>query len=314
MDYVTLGRTGLKASVMGLGAGGASRLGQGTGKTEAESVAVVREALDAGVNFIDTAESYGNEEIIGKAIDGRDRGGIIVSTKKTSAVDGRPVRADELSLGLDSSLRRLGTDHVDVYHLHGVAVDHYDYAAGELVPEMLKLKAAGKIRFLGITEAFGSDSAHRTLSRAVQDDCWDVMMVGFNILNQCARERVFAEAIRKRIGILVMFAVRRAFSDPERLGEIMDDLARRGRIDSDPGRKHDSLGFLVHEAGGATGIPDAAYRFCRYEPGVHVVLSGTGDPVHLRANLESLSRPPLPAADIAKLRDMFVRVDDVSGG
>ena len=83
MEYRQLGRTGLEVSVMGLGAGGPSRLGQRDSlKTEAESIALVRGALDAGINFIDTAEAYGTEAIVGHAIAGRDRDKLVISTKK----------------------------------------------------------------------------------------------------------------------------------------------------------------------------------------------------------------------------------------
>jgi L-galactose dehydrogenase len=70
VEYVTLGRTGLRVSVMGLGCGGPSRIGQRTGRSEAEQVAIVRQALDAGVSFIDTAEAYQTEEVVGRAIQG----------------------------------------------------------------------------------------------------------------------------------------------------------------------------------------------------------------------------------------------------
>jgi len=149
---------------MGLGAGGASRIGQGTGRTEAESVAVVRRALDLGINLIDTAEVYGNEAIIGRALNESGRRDILVSTKKTSATGGRPVTAEELASGLEGSLSRLGLERVDIYHLHGVSPDHYQHAREELVPAMLKLKQQGKIGFLGITETFESDRGHRMLS------------------------------------------------------------------------------------------------------------------------------------------------------
>ena len=84
MQFRTLGRTGLKASVIGLGAGGPSRLGQrdDSVRTKAESVALVLRGLDAGINFIDTAEAYRTEAIVGAAIAQRDRGQIIISTKK----------------------------------------------------------------------------------------------------------------------------------------------------------------------------------------------------------------------------------------
>ena len=81
MDYTTLGKTGLKVSVAGLGCGGNSRIGQGTGSSEAQSVALVREALDLGVNFLDTANAYETEGIVGKAIKGRPRDSVVISTK-----------------------------------------------------------------------------------------------------------------------------------------------------------------------------------------------------------------------------------------
>ena len=71
MHTTTLGRTGLKVSVAGLGCGGNSRIGMGAGLSEAESVALVRQALDLGVNLIDTAAAYGTEGLVGKAIKGR---------------------------------------------------------------------------------------------------------------------------------------------------------------------------------------------------------------------------------------------------
>ena len=67
MEQVVLGRTGLKTSVAGLGCGGHSRLGQATGRSEKESIEIVKRALDLGVDFIDTARVYGTEGIVGKA-------------------------------------------------------------------------------------------------------------------------------------------------------------------------------------------------------------------------------------------------------
>ena len=70
MKYVTLGKTGLRVSIAGLGCGGNSRLGLGRGKTEAEAIALVRQALDLGINFLDTAAAYGTEAIVSKRWDG----------------------------------------------------------------------------------------------------------------------------------------------------------------------------------------------------------------------------------------------------
>ena len=214
---------------------------------------------------------------------------------------------------IEESLKRLNTDYVDIYHLHGVLLQDYDYLVSEIVPTLQKLREQGKIRFIGITERFGPDPQHAMLQRALQDDVWEVMMVGFNILNQSARDRVFRMTMEKNIGVLIMFAVRRALSRPERLAEVIQELIERKQLNPDDIDPDDPLGFLIHE-GGAVSLPDAAYRLCRYEPGTHVILSGTGNPEHLKANIESFSRPPLPQEDLMRLKNIFRRVDSVSGG
>ena len=128
MQYTTLGKTGLKVSVAGLGCGGNSRIGLGTGLSEAQSVALVREALDLGVNFLDTANAYETEGVVGKAIKGRPRDSVVISTK-SHATSAPPVLAN-----LDNSLRQLDTDYVDIFHLHGLGPAAYDKAMAEIVP------------------------------------------------------------------------------------------------------------------------------------------------------------------------------------
>ncbi|MFX1338969.1 MAG: aldo/keto reductase, partial [Promethearchaeota archaeon] len=199
-----------------------------------------------------------------------------------------------------------------IYHLHAVMPEDYGKIISKTMPTLQKLRDEGKIRFLGITERFDVDSQHVMLQKALQDDYWDVMMVGFNILNQSARERVFPETIKKKIGTLIMFPVRLALSRPERLNQVIDELIEKGELlPSDIDRKN-PLGFLVHK-GGAMNLVDAAYRFCKYEPGIDIVLSGTGDIEHLRSNIESFSREPLPNEDLLKLKKIFHNVDSVSG-
>ena len=176
----------------------------------------------------------------------------------------------------------------------------------------LEMKSEGQIRFVGITEAFGPDPAHLMLAKALEDSCWDVMMVGHNILNQSARERVLAVTIDQRIGTLCMFAVRRALSRADTLREVMVDLVARGLVDADSFDAEDPLGFLVTE-GGATGVTDGAYRFCRWEPGMDVILSGTSSIDHLRENAASINRPALPEPVVERLRVMFEGVDCIAG-
>ena len=81
MEYRSLGKTGLNVSVAGLGCGGNSRLGLGRGASFDDCVAVVRTAVDLGVNFLDTAEAYGTEEIVGAATRSYDRDRLVISTK-----------------------------------------------------------------------------------------------------------------------------------------------------------------------------------------------------------------------------------------
>jgi L-galactose dehydrogenase len=291
-----------------LGAGGDSRLGLESAGADA-SVHLVRTALDLGIDFIDTAEAYGTEEVVGRAISEVPRDRVVISTKKrtfdTTALDPKDVVAS-----LEASLRRLKTDYVDVYHLHGVRPGSYASLRERLLPTLQDLRTQGKIRFIGLTEAFNADPQHQVLKDALADDDWDVVMVGFNVLNQSARERVFPITIDKRVGTLIMFAVRRALSRPDRLRELLQDLTARGKISKEVAEQ--GLDFVLG-AGGASSLPDAAYRFVRDEPGAHVILSGTGDEAHLRENVRSLEAPPLPAATRAKLVELFQAVDDVSG-
>ena len=311
MEYRRLGRTGLRVSAMGIGAGGPSRLGQRDNlRSEAESVALVLQALDAGVNFIDTAEAYGTEEIVGKAVAQRDRAQIIISSKKR--LRNENITREQLRAGLHDSLRRLGTDYIDVYHLHGMRPEQYDYYANEILPEMQKLQRQGLIRFLGVTEHWNDDLRHRMLGRALADGYFDVIMVGFNLLNQGARQAVLRDAIARDIGVLIMFAVRRALSQPDKLKATLGALIKSGEIDADDVNPAQPLAFLLEE-GAAESIPDAAYRFCLAEAGAHVILSGTGNPAHLDANLRSFAAPPLPAEHVARLKRIFGRVWSVTG-
>jgi len=312
MQYTTLGRTGLKVSVAGLGCGGHSRLGQKTGKTEQESIGVVRQALDLGLNLIDTAEAYGTERIVGKAIRDVGRDQIVISTKKLCPDPESDDPSGELRRGVEQSLKRLQTDYVDVFYLHGVRPKQYQYAYDTLAPVLARLREEGKVRFLGVTEAFIPDPQHAMLKRALEDGCWDVMMVGFNVLNQSARQRVFPHTQVKNIGTMGMFAVRNALSRPAHLKKILAELRDKNQIDPALCEIPDVLGFLT-DTGKAETLPEAAYRYCRYEPGMDSVLARTGSVEHLKENIAALLKEPLPLADCERLATLFGQVDCVSG-
>jgi len=114
------------------------------------------------------------------------------------------------------------------------------------------------------------------------------------------------------IGTLIMFAVRNLFSVPGRLQETMRELAADGRVADRLAENEYPLGFLVHpEDGGAASVIDAAYRYARHEPGADVVLFGTGRVAHLEANIASILKPPLPAADTARLAELFGHLQGV---
>jgi len=298
MHYTTLGRTGLRVSVAGLGCGGNSRLGLGTGLTEAQSVALVRSALDLGVNFLDTAAAYETEPIVGKAIKGRPRDSVVISTKSHAT------SASDVLGSLDNSLRQLATDYVDIFHLHGLGPAAYDKAMAEIVPPLLKEKEKGKFRHLAVSETGPRDPEHTMLARAAEEGCWEVFMLGFSMMHQNARNVILPRTRAKGIGTLCMFAVRNIFSRPDILKKTVAELVAEGKLPASLAAEANPLSFLVH-AGGAESVTDAAYRFARHEPGIDVVLFGTGSVAHLEANVASLLRPPLPPPDVDRLKSLF---------
>jgi aryl-alcohol dehydrogenase-like predicted oxidoreductase len=310
MDKVRLGRTGLEVSVAGLGCGGHSRLGLAKGKDLAHAAGIVRQAVDLGITFIDTARAYGTEEAVGLGLEGR-RHEVVISTKAHVARRDGLVSARDMAGLVDESLRRLRTDYIDVFLLHGLTLDHWAYAAATLLPELRRQQAAGKIGFVGASEQFGGDTGHAMLSRALKDDPFDVVMVGFNLLNPSARARVFPATRARHVGVLVMFAVREALSRPQELRRLVTDLVRRGDVDPAGIDLEEPLGFVTRANGGS--VVEAAYRFCRHEPGAEVILTGTGDAEHLKANIEAILAPALPPEVQNRLQAMFGKVDSVSG-
>ena len=156
MDTRALGSQGLVVSALGLGCMGMSEFYAGF--DDAESVATIHRAIDLGCTFLDTADVYGpyiNEELVGRAIrDRRDR--VVLATKfgnlrgpdkSWAGVDGRPAYVKQ---ACDASLKRLGVDHVDLYQQHRV---DRTVPIEDTVGAMADLVAAGKVRYLGLSEA-----------------------------------------------------------------------------------------------------------------------------------------------------------------
>jgi aryl-alcohol dehydrogenase-like predicted oxidoreductase len=109
-----------------------------------------------------------------------------------------------------------------------------------------------------------------------------------------------------------MFAVRRALSQPERLRALCRELVDKGAIRKDAVDANDPLGFLTKETDAVT-LPEAAYRFCRHEQGVDVVLTGTGNPEHLKENVAAILKPALPKPVLKRLEDLFGGLDYLTG-
>src|SRR6202167_2587062 len=262
MQYTTLGKTGLRVSVAGLGTGGFSRMGLKSGMSEDEAARLVLDAVDLGVNFIDTAPPYGTEGVVGRALKSISRDRVVIATKAFIHRNNEWSSPERVVASLDNSLRLLGTDYVDVFNLHGIEADEYDYALNTIAPVLVEQQRKGKIRHIGITENLIVDFTNEMLKRALHDPVWEVYMVGFHMMHQGARTNVFPVMRQKGIGTLIMFAVRSIFADPPRVAREMSELAEKGLVEKWLGETDDPLGFLVH-AGRAGNMIEGADRFAR---------------------------------------------------
>ncbi len=315
MEYRRLGRTDLQVSVVGLGTGGPSLMGQRTHGSVEDAQRVVRRALDRGVTYFDTAYGYRDSELwLASALAGVPRDDYVLATKYRYAdfETGAMATPDELRAAIDQRLARLGVDTIDVLQIHGLMPAAYDAVIEAHLPVLHEAQAAGKFRFLGITERFFDDPRHETLQRALKDDHFDTMMVGYNLLSQSAERTVIPQAAANDVGVIIMVAVRVAMSRAERLREVVADLKARGLLTADAVDDDDPLGWLVHDD--VTSIPSAAYKFVLGPPGISTVLSGTANADHLDANVEAVLGPPLPTADRERLMHAFGHLEEALGG
>ena len=310
MEYTKLGNTGLRVSVAGLGCGGGSRLGINRGLSKDASIALVRVAMDLGVNYLDTAAAYGTESIVGDAIKAVSRDNIHVATKATIRKGMELIPVKNVIESLENSLRELDTDYVDVFQFHAVPPSLYDRIRTEYAPALLKEKEKGKLRYLGLTETPPNDPAGKMLAKASQDPVWEVIMLGFHMMHQVARRNCFPGTRSNGIGTILMFVVRSIFSIPGRLEKTLKQLASQSRVPNWLGEHNNPLDFLVYD-GGANSVIEAAYRYARHEPGADVVLFGSGVEEHIRINLESILKPPLPERDLKKLEKLFSHLEGV---
>ena len=199
MQYRTLGRTQLRVSEIGYG-GGRVRPDQ----DEQALIQMLHRAFDMGLNYIDTAPTYGNglsETVIGKAIQGR-RDGLILATK-TEAFDPQGILAD-----VEGSLTRLQTDVIDVLQFHGGW--HQEDDADRILEQggletYQKLRDQGKIRFIG----FSADGPSGGVERMVASGEFDMIQTHYNLMYQSTcdifgNRGMIPEAVAKDMGIVLM--------------------------------------------------------------------------------------------------------------
>lgn len=313
MQYRTLGRTGLRISEVGFGAwaiGGPAKLGDveiGWGEVDdALSLRAIEAAYDAGVTFFDTADAYGagrSEVLIGKALNPkRDR--VVIATKvgNRTTADGQWVKDFSKSWileAIDASLTRLGMDYVDLYQLHS-GTDTAQYR-DETFEALEALKAAGKIRFYGISVG---PCAHGPW--VVRNTPADTIQVVYNMLERAPETELLPMAKEKGIGIIARVPLASGFLTgkftpetrfapndhrsrtypPEKIRTMVTQI---GRLD-----------FLT-EGKGKT-LAQAALQYCLAHPAVSAVIPGAKTPEQARANAAASDGVLLTSAEVARVR------------
>jgi aryl-alcohol dehydrogenase-like predicted oxidoreductase len=300
MTYRTLGRTGLQVSRVGLGSGGPSRLGKARGGDAALVERLVKQAVDLGINLIDTAPGYETEAFLGAALSSI-RDPVYLATKVWCYPPGddKDLHARPLTdpahvfQSVEQSLRDLRTEAIDLLQLHGARPPSLPLIIEHLVPAMIRLQEQGKVRFLGATESPGNDSTQDMAALVCPSGVFDTIMIQYSIFDQEAERRTFPLVQEHDIGVLGMCAARGAFTDPEILGQVLE------RLDPDGG----NLDFLLR--GPIRSFADAAYRFAAAQENIHTLLVGTGNPAHLLESTAAILGTPLPAEHLQLLKKRF---------
>ena len=266
MDTIALGTQGLTVSRQGLGCMGMSDF-YGPGD-DAESIATIQRALDLGVSFFDTADMYGphtNEMLVGKALAKR-RDEAVVATKfgivrdpgypERRSVNGRP---EYVRQSCDGSLSRLGVDHIDLYYQHRVDPDT---PIEETVGAMAELVAAGKVRYLGLSEA-----APDTIRRAHAVHPISALQTEYSVWSRDPEREILPDPARARHRVRPLQPARARL--PDRHPAVSRGPRRRGFPPlpapvpgRQPGRQHRHrrgrrsarLGEWLHPGAGRAGL------------------------------------------------------------
>jgi len=298
LQYRKLGNTGVDVSLLSYGTGGPSQFGQKTGVDDAGRAALVDRAVELGINLFDTAEAYdGAEVLLEKALRGHLRDSHLIATKWSYRLaDGPVTDPAEIVRSLEQSLKRLNTDYVDIFQIHGVLEEHYDHVTDIYIPAMQKLQEQGKTRFLGITEMLTMDPKHEGMSVAMEKhpDVWDSVMLKYGIMNQWAAKRSLPFAASSSTGILNMAPVRLTLTRPEKLQERMNEWGE------DKGGN--ALDWL--SKGDSAELIRKGYQFAAEPPEITTVISGTSSIAHLEANVAALDGT-LTDEEFSKLKSAY---------
>jgi L-galactose dehydrogenase/L-glyceraldehyde 3-phosphate reductase len=328
MKFRTLGRTGLSVSQVGLGGAG---LGHAWGETtDDDCIDTVRRAVELGVNFFDTSPMYGrgrSEENLGKGLTGQ-RHRVVIATKirlQTEEDLADPESAARRSL--EQSLKRLGTDYVDLLQVHhqvgpeggqylAAAADPPRYAyrltsesALALGRGMARLVKDGKARFLGITAWDGHPGVVQPL---LASGVFHTAQILYNLLNQTAdtppppgfddvdQGLSLRVARQHDIGVIGIRS--------HAAGALADTLDRPVKPGSDVARdfaRSGSLAFL--RKGPYATLSQVALRFCLDHPGIATVVPGAKKVDEIEEAVACLDLPPLEAGDRAELQQRLRR-------
>ena len=282
MHKATLGRTGLPVTTLGFGAMEirGPRIWNGRPVEDAEAERILNAVLDAGINFIDTAYDYGrSEEYIGRYISGR-RGEYYLATKCGCTLvdkgdhDETPHvwTRDNLLHNIETSLRRMRTDYVDLLQLHNPSVEQAE--AGRLVEVLQEIKASGRARWIG------ASSTLPHIRTYISWGVFDTFQIPYSGLER-AHEDVIAEAAAAGAGTIIRGGVGR--------GEPGEGLGSKDRWAAWDAAHLDEL---LQPGESRTAF---LLRFTLSHPGLSTTIVGTKSPDHLHENLRVAEKGPLPA-------------------
>ncbi|WP_423464820.1 aldo/keto reductase [Promicromonospora sp. MS192] len=305
MQYRNLGRTGIKVSPYALGA---MMFATQMGNDPDDSIRIIHKALDAGINLVDTADAYGDsEEIVGRALKGR-RDGVVLTTKFS-----RPVGADPNQQGasrrwimraVEDSLRRLQTDHIDVYQLHR---PDPDTDIEETLSALTDLVRAGKIRAFGTSTMPVSDlvEAHWVAQRNGLER-FRTEQPPYSILNRGIEREVLPVAQRYGMGILTWGPLGQGMLTGRVRQNQNTDVLRAKFMPKAFGDQQrldavEKLIPLAQEAG--VSMPHLAMAFVISHPGVTSALLGA----RTMTQLDSL----LEGTDVVLSDDVLDRIDEI---